>query len=178
MRSRKNSTSPGQKVTPSATSSTRLTTPDWPLTASINSAGNGIQITQPGGAGTATIAEVGGGTTAKSLGILGTFGNVAGTNVLNGSFQKSITIASTDTLANIATKINDAGVGAAASIINDGSSGSPFRLSISSRNSGSAARLVFDGSGAGLSSTSLVKGQDAVLIYGGSANGTGGLLST
>jgi flagellar hook-associated protein 2 len=145
------------------------------LHASINKAGNGIQIQQTGtGTGTASIAEVGGGTTASTLGILGTFNS----GVLNGSFQKSITIASTDTLANIATKINDAGVGASASIINDGSSGSPFRLSISSRNSGSAARLVFDGSGVGLTSTSLVKGQDAVLIYGGGANGTGGLLST
>jgi flagellar hook-associated protein 2 len=144
------------------------------LHASINSTGSGIQITQTAGSGTASITESGGGTTAKSLGIVGTFSG----GTLNGSFQKSITIASTDTLANIATKINDAGVGAAASIINDGSSGTPFRLSISSRNSGSAARLVFDGSGAGLTATSLVKGQDAVLIYGGGANGTGGLLST
>jgi flagellar hook-associated protein 2 len=145
------------------------------LHASINKAGNGIQIQQTGtGTGTASITESGGGSTASSLGILGTFSGGA----LNGSFQKSITIAPTDTLANIATKINDAGVGVAASIINDGSSGSPFRLSISSRNSGSAARLLFDGSAAGLTATSLVKGQDAVLIYGGSANGTGGLLST
>ncbi len=144
------------------------------LTASLNPKGNGIQITQTGGGGTATITEVPGGSTAASLGILGTF--VGGT--LTGSFQKTITVASTDTLSQIATKINDAGVGVAASIINDGSSTDPFRLSISSRNSGASGRLVFDGSGAGLTSTNLVKGQDAVLVYGGNADGTGGLLTT
>ena len=56
-------------------------------------------------------------TTASNLGIAGTFTN----NQLNGSFQKSISIASTDTLSDVATKINNLNAGVSASIINDGS---------------------------------------------------------
>ena len=160
------------------------------LTAGLNNAGNGILLTQNGGPnaasvtnvilqkqvganGVTTVTSAPGGTMASDLGILGTFSS----GTLNGSFQKSITVLSTDTLSDIATKINDAGGGVAASIINDGS-GTPYRLSLSSRNSGLEGRLIFDGSGAGLTTTSLVKGQDAVVVYGGGANGTGGLLTT
>ncbi|MGN6371249.1 MAG: flagellar filament capping protein FliD [Phycisphaerae bacterium] len=142
--------------------------------ASINSTGDGILLTQTGGTGTASVSEVNGGNTASQLGILGTFKS----GKLDGTFQKTVTVSTTDTLSDIATKINDLGIGAAASVINDGSAGTPYRLSISSKNSGQAGRIVFDGSGAGLETTSLVKGQDAVVLYGGSSNGTGGLLTT
>ena len=152
----------------------RINTAGFAITARVNDTGDGILLTQTAGSTPAVITDVSGGTAAKDLNIAGTFNN----NTINGSFQKSITIASTDSLSAIATKINSANAGVAASIINDGSGASPFRLSLSSRNSGVAGRLIFDGSGAGLSSISLVKGSDAAVVYGGNSNGTGGLLST
>ncbi|HVX85667.1 MAG TPA: flagellar filament capping protein FliD [Phycisphaerae bacterium] len=144
------------------------------LSARINDTGDGILLTQTGGTLAATVQDIGTGTMAQNLGLSGTFS----ANQMNGSQQKTIAIASTDTLNDVAKKINDAGVGVAASVLNDGSGGTPYRLSLSSRNSGQAGRLVFDGSAAGLNMTTLVQGQDAVMIYGGNANGTGGLLAT
>ncbi|HUO07187.1 MAG TPA: flagellar filament capping protein FliD [Phycisphaerae bacterium] len=144
------------------------------VAASINSTGDGILLTQTGGTGTASISDTNGGKSAAQLGIAGNFTN----GTLNGSFQKTITISSSDSLNTIATNINNLGIGAAASVINDGSSGNPFRLSISSRNSGQAGRLVIDDGNSGLTTTSLVQGQNAVVVYGGNSNGTGGLLTT
>src|ERR1035437_2754201 len=51
--------------------------------ANINNSGTGLALTQVGGSGTPTIAEVGGGTTAASLGLNGTFS----AGLLNGFFQ-------------------------------------------------------------------------------------------
>jgi flagellar hook-associated protein 2 len=152
----------------------RINTSGLQITARINDTGDGILISQTGGTSQATIEDVNGGSTAKDLGIAGTLAN----NQLDGSFQKSITILATDKLSDITTKINNANAGVSASIINDGTGANPYRLSLTSRNSGANGRLVFDGSGAGINTTTLVQGQDAVLVYGGNANGTGGLLST
>ena len=150
------------------------TTGGLKIKASINSTGDGILLTQTGGTGTATVSDLNGGKTAAQLGIGGTFTG----GVLNGSFQKTVTINPGDSLSTIATNINNLGIGASASVINDGSSGSPFRLSISSKNSGQAGRLVIDDGTSGLTTTSLVQGQNAVVVYGGNANGSGGLLTT
>ena len=144
------------------------------IKASINSTGDGILLTQTGGTGTASVTDLSGGKTAAQLGIAGTFTN----GTLNGSFQKTITISPGDSLSTIAANINNLGIGASASVINDGSSGSPFRLSISSRNSGQAGRLVIDDGTSGLTTSTLVQGQNAVVVYGGNSNGTGGLLTT
>jgi flagellar hook-associated protein 2 len=152
----------------------RLNKTGLATSARINDNGDGILLTQTGGTTQARIEEVSGGTTAANLGIAGTFSS----NSLNGSFQKTIAITATDTLTTIATKINSTNLGVSASIINDGTGSSPYRLSLSSRNSGVAGRLIFDGSAAGFSTTTLVEGQDAALVYGGNANGTGGLLAT
>ncbi len=152
----------------------RINTAGLALTARVNDTGDGILLTQTSGATPVKIEEVNGGTTAANLGIAGTLKD----NTLNGSFQKTIAIATTDTLANISTKINNANAGVSASIINDGSGATPYRLNLSSRNSGVAGRVVFNGGGAGLSNITLVDGQDAAIVYGGNANGTGGLLAT
>lgn len=137
------------------------------IRASLNANGDGILLTDSSsGTITASVAEVGGGTTATSLNLLGSFNG----KTKNGSFEKAVTIQSSDTLTTISNKINAAGVGVSASIINDGSGTNPYRLSISSRYSGQNGRLMFDGSAMGLTSTTLVEGQDAVVSYG-SGNG-------
>ncbi|MCL2645977.1 MAG: flagellar filament capping protein FliD [Phycisphaerales bacterium] len=144
------------------------------ISARVNDTGDGILLTQTGGTLAASVQDINGGTTASDLNIAGTFSN----NTLNGSYQKTISIAATDSLSNIVTKISQASPQIAASIINDGSGSDPYRLSLASRNSGLNGRIILDGSAIGLDTSTLVQGQDAVLVYGGNANGTGGLLTT
>jgi flagellar hook-associated protein 2 len=139
------------------------------IKASVNAQGNGILLTDTthGGAA-ANVQESGGGSTAASLNLLGTFTN----GTLNGSFEKTVAIAATDTLSDVVQKINTANVGVAASIINDGSGTAPYRLSLTSRNSGAAGNINFDGSALGIQGTALSTGQDAVVRYGSGGSGS------
>ncbi len=132
------------------------------IKASINSTGDGLLLTDTGGgAATMKITE-GATTTAGDLGLLAT---PVGTTV-NGSYEKHVTIGATDTLSTIVTNINNAGAGVTASVINDGSGVTPFRLAFSSNNTGVAGRVSVDDGGMGLQTTSLVKGNDAVVLFG------------
>jgi flagellar hook-associated protein 2 len=143
------------------------------LTASINATGDGLLITDTaGGAGTLKVEESGS-TTARDLGILKD--SVA--NVIDGSFEKTITVEVTDTLDDIVQKINDGSVGVAASIVNDGSGVQPYRISFASTNGGEAGRVAFDDGGLGFETTTLVEGQDALALFG-SADPTQALLLT
>ena len=144
------------------------------IRASLNSQGNGILLTDTSRSGTAQVSEVDGGTTAASLNILGSFSG----KTLDGSFQKSVTILGTDSLQDVARKINAAGIGVSASIINDGSGALPYRLSLTSQYSGAAGALIFNGSSIGLNSQQIMQGQNAVITYGGQADGAGGLQAT
>ncbi|MGD0388570.1 MAG: flagellar filament capping protein FliD [Tepidisphaeraceae bacterium] len=135
------------------------------VTASINSTGNGILLTDTaGGAGKLTVSDLNGGTTAADLNIAG----AATGTTLDGAQQKTITVTSTDTLASLQTKINKLGFGVTANIINDGSSSSPYRLSLTAVNSGQAGRVVIDSGTTNLGIRNLVNAQDAAVFYGGS----------
>jgi flagellar hook-associated protein 2 len=135
------------------------------VTASINSTGNGILLTDTaGGTGTMNVSDLNGGTTAADLNIAG---SATGTT-LNGAEQKTITVSSTDTLASLQTKINKLGFGVTANIINDGSSSAPYRLSLTAVNSGEAGRVVIDSGTTNLGIRNLVNAQDAAVFYGGS----------
>jgi flagellar hook-associated protein 2 len=139
---------------------------DAGVTASINANGNGLLLTDTaGGAGTLTVADDGS-TTAADLNIAGT---ATGTT-LDGSLEKSVTVTSSDTLTTLEGKINSLGFGVSASIINDGSSTNPYRLALTSLNSGSAGRVVIDGGSTNLNPTTLVAAQDAAVLYGGTGN--------
>lgn len=142
--------------------------------ASINANGDGLLLTDTaGGATTAKIEEVNNGTTAKSLNILSSF---TGTT-LNGSWEKTITISATDTLDKVQTKINDANWGVSASIINDGSGASPYRLSLTSTNTGRAGRVIFNSGAVNLGERVLVEAEDAA-VFIGSDSGAQPLLIT
>jgi flagellar hook-associated protein 2 len=132
------------------------------ITASINANGDGLLLTDSAGGGVAMKVEEVGGTTAASLNILAT----ATGATIDGSWEKTITIANTDTLAGVQKKINDLGFGVSASIINDGSGASPFRLSLAARNTGRSGRVVFDAGAVGVQTRNLVEAQDAVVFYG------------
>jgi flagellar hook-associated protein 2 len=144
------------------------------VTASINSNGNGILLTDTaGGAGKLSVLDLAGGTTAANLNIAGT---ATGTTI-DGALQKTITVTSTDTLSSIQGKINQLGFGVTANIINDGSTTSPYVLSLTAVNSGEAGRVIIDSGTTNLNVRNLVNAQDAAVFYGGSS-GTQPLLIT
>ncbi len=142
------------------------------IEASVNETGNGLTLTDTNTdppIGAITIEEDGS-TTASDLGILGVAESNGGN--LFGSFTTTIDIDATDTLSDIAGKISDSNANIAASVIRDGSAGTPFRLSLTARNPGSAGAFVFDDGGLGLNTFELAEARDAVVFLGaGGSNG-------
>lgn len=142
--------------------------------ATLNANGNGILLTDTaGGSGKLTV-ENSNDTTASDLNIAGT---ATGTTI-DGGFQKTITVTSSDTLSTLQAKINDLGFGLTAQIVNDGSATNPYRLTLTSVNSGQAGRVLVDGGTTNLNPTTLVQGQDAAVFYGGNGEGSQPLLIT
>ncbi|HEX5470979.1 MAG TPA: flagellar filament capping protein FliD [Lacipirellulaceae bacterium] len=142
--------------------------------ARINDRGDGIELfdTLHGG-GQITVSEVGNGTTASDLHLLGTssLATVDGTTTqaIDGTTTATVQIAADDTLATLVGKINALNRGVTASLLNDGTK---QRLSLQSNKSGAANELLFDTSNTRLSLQEISSGRDALLQYGGS----GGLL--
>lgn len=135
------------------------------INARLNDSGDGILIEDLGPGVSKIKVEELGASTAADLGILGEADDF-GLDLV-GTFEKSIEITDTDTLTIVAQKINDAGVGVSASIINDGSAGTPFRLSLSSETAGTGGAFVFDDGGLGFDAFNLGEAQDAVVFFGG-----------
>ena len=138
------------------------------VTASINANGDGLLISDNGaGPGKLKIENVVG-TTAKDLGIVGEAKTPAG--AIDGSFERTIEVTADDTVTTVSQKIKDLGFGGTASVLNDGSGVSPFRLSMTAFNSGRAGRLSFDAGATGLDTRTLVDAQDAAVFVGGTAS--------
>ncbi len=138
------------------------------VNASINANGDGITITDASGtvAGKLTLEDESG-EVFKRLGLVGEFeddGN--GVIAANGSFERTLTFNPTDTLDTIVNAINNAGVGVRASIINDGSGVTPYRVSFTSVNSGAIGRVIIDTGGLDLGLSTLSEGRDAVAFFG------------
>lgn len=141
--------------------------------ADLNATGDGIQIRDlAGGTGKLQVQDS---TTAADLHIVGTAtattvdGNP--TQILSGSSTTKITLTAEDTLQTLRDKINKLGAGLNATIIQDGSS-RPYRLSLTSSQTGRQGEVVLDASGLGLSLDEVVDGKDAVvaLSFGGDAS--------
>ncbi len=143
------------------------------VTASINAHGDGLLLTDTTTGASKLKVEETDSTTAADLGIK----SDGAVGTINGSYEKTVTIASTDTLADVQTKINNVSFGVTASIINDGSGNAPYRLSLNSKNSGRAGRVIFDAGTTSLSTHNLVDAQDAA-VFLGSANSDQPLLVT
>src|SRR4029079_29904 len=122
-----------------------------------------------------TVTEVGNGTTAKDLHILGTSVatdvNGVTKQVIDGTATATVTIDEDDTLSDVASKINALGRGVTASLLNDGTR---QRLSLSVDKSGAANELLLDTSNTRLSFQEVSSGRDALLLYG--TSGSGGVL--
>ncbi|MFH0911912.1 MAG: flagellar filament capping protein FliD [Planctomycetota bacterium] len=122
------------------------------------------RILKPGPVGTIRVEEVGGGTTAADLGILGSAADAD----LDGSFEEVIAIDANDTLTDVATKIGLSDAHVIASIVNDGSGLNPYHLSLLSVDSGRAGVFVLDTNISKLRFSETTRGQDALLLYGAS----------
>lgn len=132
------------------------------VTASINANGDGLLLTDTsGGAGKLKVEERGA-TTAANLNLLG---EATGTTI-DGSFEKTLTVDATDTLATVQQKINAMSFGVSASVINDGTGTAPYRLSLTARNSGRDGRVVIDGGTTSIQPRNLVEAQDAAVFLG------------
>ncbi len=136
------------------------------ITAKVNDTGDGIAIVDSkNGSGKLRVEDVSG-SVAKNLNLAGESDVVAGVATRNGSFDKTVTFAATDSLESVVNKINSASVGVTAALIRDGSGGTPYRISFTARDSGARGRTIIDTGALDLSLSTLSKGDDAVAFFG------------
>jgi flagellar hook-associated protein 2 len=147
--------------------------------ARVNDQGDGILLYEDTGGGALKIkVEDVTGSVASGLGLAGEASGTGVQNTIDGSQERKVTFAASDTLQSVATKINAANLGVAASVISDGGGSTPFRLSLTAKNTGSAGRFVLDTGGFDLGQTQLDAGQDARVFFGSSDPAKGILLSS
>ncbi len=119
------------------------------------------------------VEDVGGGV-AASLGIAGTASTVGGS--ITGTYEKTVDLATADTLTQVIAKINAAGVPVSASLVNTGAGGTPFYMSLASTVVGSGGRLLIDSGSVNLGLTAISEGRDAEVFFGDSDPSLGLLL--
>ncbi len=144
---------------------------------SVNDTGDGLLFKDTSGGGGAFKIEDVTGAVAKNLGIA-TTAAAGGTLEIDGSFERTVAVLATDSLQKVADKINAAGVGVAASIIRDGSGSTPFRLSLTARQSGAVGRTIVDTGATDLALSTLAKGEDAIAFFGAADPAKAVLLSS
>jgi flagellar hook-associated protein 2 len=150
------------------------------IDARINDAGDGIALVDTAhGSQNLTVSE-GNSTTARDLRLLNAPVQVdiegTPTWVIDGSTTLQIALNAADSLNTLVEKINAAALGVSATVINDGSPVTPYRLALSSPRTGLAAALSIDSSIAGLSFTETAAARDALLLFGTPNSNAQGLL--
>ncbi|HVP09766.1 MAG TPA: flagellar filament capping protein FliD [Phycisphaerae bacterium] len=135
------------------------------VTARINDTGDGLLLEDTaGGGGLLKVTEEGSGSTAQSLNILGSA--ATGKTTIDGSFETRVTVTGADTLDTVLAKLKSSRAPVNAAILNDGASGQPYRLNLSSSRSGRDGALAIDSGTTGLSFGTLVQGRDAAVLLG------------
>ena len=133
----------------------------------INDNGDGIVVEDTsGGTNTIKIEDVSG-AVAASLRIEGEAASST-ENFIVGSYETRVEFDPGDSLRDVMDKINNAGVGVTASILNEGVGANPFRLTLTARDAGVAGRTLIDTGGFDLGLTQLEQGQDAKAFFGSS----------
>jgi flagellar hook-associated protein 2 len=146
------------------------------VTASINAHGDGLLLTDTAGGGLKLKVENVDGTSATDLNIEGQA--VTGNTYIDGSFEKTLTLDATDTLASVQQKLSTLNFGVLAQVISDGSSTAPYRLSLTAKNAGRNGRVVFDGGATSLGTRNLVEAQNAAVFLGSASDTSEPLLIT
>lgn len=143
---------------------------DIGVTARINDTGDGLLLTDTAaGPDAMTVAEESG-TAARDLNILGE----AQSGAIDGSFELKLDLSAGATLQDVVNRINAAsGSPVSASILNDGTGVSPYRLQLTAENSGSLGEVVLDTGTTGVDFSTLSRAQDARIVLGG---GEGGIM--
>ncbi|MDG2053518.1 MAG: flagellar filament capping protein FliD [Phycisphaerales bacterium] len=116
------------------------------------------------------------GSTAQDLNIQGASPTIEN-SYIDGSYERVIEVNTSDTLNEIAAKVNDANIPVSATVLNVGSTVSPFRISFASSISGRAGNLIVDTQGTDLNLGMLTRAQDARLEFA-AAEGESGFLVT
>lgn len=145
--------------------------------AGLNDTGDGIVLRDTAGGSSAMLVTASSGTTAADLHLLADVETIDGVQTVNGKMTYTVEIDSDDTLTDLKTKINDLGVGLQAGIFSDGSS-KPYRLSLTSEQSGLIGKFVLTSTGVDLGLTDSVEAQDAVLSMGSISSATSMLVSS
>jgi flagellar hook-associated protein 2 len=142
------------------------------LEVRINDNGDGISLKDlSSGQGIFKISDKDDQKTAKALGIAKSAEST--TKLIDGSSEVKFNVLETDSLEDVATKINNqSGLGVRASIINDGTSRESYRLSLVSDTTGADSNISIDSSIDSLSFASTAEGLDSIVSYG-SSQGTG-----
>lgn len=134
--------------------------------ARVNDTGDGILIESTNAsAATAISIRDTTGSVARSLNLNTTSTGTGAANRVDGSYERVITVNPSDTLTQVSSAINSAGVGVLSSIINDGSA-NPYRLSITSRNSGTAGAFSIDTGAVSLGLSTVAQARNALVFYG------------
>jgi len=142
------------------------------LDVRINDNGDGIVLTDlSGGTGVFKIADKDDQKTASALNIA----NIASGNskTIDGTGEVKIDVLETDSLEDIANKINkNSSLGVTASIIFDGTSRNAYRLNIVSNTTGASSNIMLDSNIEALRFSTTAEGLDSIVSYG-SSQGTG-----
>ena len=149
---------------------------DIGVLARLNDDGDGIVLADSSnGTGTLTIADTENENAALDLGIRGTGKVFSGPlrQEINGSQTFRLTLTGTETLSEVAEKLNKSNGPLTASLLSSGPS--TVRLLFSSRSSGEIGRVVADGDAVGLNINSSGIARDAIISVG-SAGDAGGTL--
>ncbi len=149
---------------------------DIGVQARLNDDGDGIVLVDTSiGSGTLTIADATNGNTALDLGIRGTGKLFSGPRrqEINGSQTFRLTLTGTETLSEVAEKLNSSNGPLNASLLTSGPS--TVRLLLTSRSSGEIGRVVAEGDAVGLNINSSGIARDAIISVG-SVSDNGGTL--
>ncbi|MCH8314657.1 MAG: flagellar filament capping protein FliD [Planctomycetes bacterium] len=158
------------------------------VTARINDNGDGLLIehdpanASPPPEGEPFVAikvESLGGSAATDLNILGEADSVGDDMLIDGSYERVVTLETGDTLDEIVTKINAANIPVTASVINTGSGATPFHLTLTSTINGRGGELIIDNAPLteDLGFTTLTQGQDAKVFFGSTDPADGFLIT-
>ena len=150
------------------------------IEAKINESGDGILLVDTaGGTSQLKVTDVGSGTSAKQLGIVGTAKELTvdgqTVNGIDGSRTVQIETTATTTVTQLAEKLNAIGGSFSANLLSLGSSG--VRLVINGTQTGSAGRVALD-SDLNLGFSETVAAKDALVAYGATDSSGGVLVSS
>jgi flagellar capping protein FliD len=158
---------------------------EFGVQAMINERGDGITLLEayPTWAvpdstptGNISVSDYDDGTLAKKLGLAGqgSRDNAIGASIFEGSLRTVIDVMSSDTLESLMYRISEEGYKTA--IVNDGSLAAPYRLTVSSSNTGEASDFVMESDLDIFGFNQSSRAKDAKVLYGDPASGAAPML--